>query len=380
MNKALRIAFVTGSASRLAGGLYTSVRRLSQSLTEAGHTVKVFALDDEYGVEDASAWLPIVPQRYQTIGPRTLGYAPGFSRALATGNFDVVHQHGIWQATSIAVAAWRRSTGRPVMISPRGMLDPWALANSGQKKRLAGRLYERANILNATSLHALSESEAKAIRAYHPGGRIDLIPNGTDLPEDRTPPRPGFLPDDGRKTLMFIGRFHPKKGIVELLEAFSRLKHSSPDLAARWRLVIAGWDDGGYRTTVEHSVVKYGLSGDVALPGALYGANKDAALRYAEAFVLPSHSEGLPMSVLEAWAYRLPALITDACNLPEGFAARAAYRISLRPDELIADLMAALSADDLASRGKAGHALVADRFSWDKIAQHHEIAYRRLQP
>lgn len=376
--EALRIAFVTGSASRLAGGLYTSVRRLSQALTTAGHTVEVFALDDEYGREDAATWLPIVPRRFRPVWPKELGYAPGLSRALAEGDFDVVHQHGIWQATSVAVKAWRQRTGKPVMISPRGMLDPWALGNSGWKKRLAGLLYERANILNAASLHALSASEVEAIRAYHPGGRVDLIPNGTDLPDDSAAPRPAFLPDDGRKTLLFIGRIHPKKGIAELLMVFSRLKNTRSDLAAKWRIVIAGWDDGGHEDAVLGIIAERGLTDDVVLPGALYGAVKDAALRHADAFVLPSHSEGLPMSVLEAWAYRLPVLMTDTCNLPEGFGAGAAYCISLSPEEFLSDLEKALSADDLAARGVAGRALVSDCFNWSEIARRHEKVYREL--
>lgn len=375
----LQIAFVTGSASRLAGGLFNSVRRLSQALTEAGHSVEVFALDDEHGVEDAAAWQPVVPQRFEPVPPRALGFAPGLSDALTAGQFDIVHQHGIWQATSLSVARWRRRTGRPVMISPRGMLDLWALQNSGWKKRLVGRLYERANILHAASLHALAASEAEAIRAYHPDARVDLIPNGTDLPTDGPAgPRPDFLPDDGRKTLLFIGRIHPKKGITELLHAYNRLKDRRPDLAAAWRLVIGGWDDGGHLEAVARQVADDGLADDVILPGPLFGAGKEAALRHAEAFVLPSHSEGLPMSVLEAWAYALPVLMTEACNLPEGFTAGAAYQLRLGPDSLADDLAAALSATDLAQRGAAGRALVTERFGWAEIARRHEAVYRAL--
>ena len=375
----LRIAFVTGSASRLAGGLFTSVRRLSQALTEAGHKVEVFALNDEHGAEDAAAWEPVVPQRFDPVWPRALGFASGLSDALAAGQFDIVHQHGIWQATSLSVAAWRRRTGQPVMISPRGMLDPWALQNSGWKKRLAGRLYERVNIMHAASLHALAASEADAILVYHPGARVDLIPNGTDLPTDGPAgARPDFLPDDGRKTLLFIGRIHPKKGITELLHAFTLLKDSRPDLAAEWRVVIAGWDDGGHLEAVTRRVAEHGLAEDVILPGPLYGAGKEAALRHAEAFVLPSHSEGLPMSVLEAWAYALPVLMTEACNLPEGFTASAAYQLRLGPDSLADDLARALSATDLAQRGTAGRALVAERFGWAEIARRHETVYRAL--
>ena len=43
--------------------------------------------------------------------------------------------------------------------------------------------------------------------------------------------------------------------------------------------------------------------------------------------MLPSFSEGMPIAVLEAWSYGLPVLMTEACNLPEGFAAGAALQI-----------------------------------------------------
>ena len=53
----------------------------------------------------------------------------------------------------------------------------------------------------------------------------------------------------------------------------------------------------------------------------------NSLLQEVDAFILPSFSEGLPMSVLEAWAYQLPVVMTDFCNLPEGFEAGAAIRI-----------------------------------------------------
>lgn len=377
--RSLSIAVVTGSASRMAGGLFNSVRRLSLGLSELGHKVTVLAVHDEHTVEDLGAWLPLVPLASRPAFSAALRYTPGIGRALRQGNFDVVHQHGIWQGFSPQVSAWRRRTGGVVMISPRGMLDQWALQNASWKKRLAAATYERENLASASCLHALNASEARSIRAFGLDNPIAIIPNGIDLPEARDQAPPDWWPEEN--VLLFVGRLHQKKGLVALLEAYAQLSRSSPKIAENWRLVIAGWDDGGHGEVIRAEVANRGLSRKVILTGAIYGDQKDAALRHARAFVLPSYSEGLPMSVLEAWAYSLPVFMTDACNLPEGFTARAAERIPVDPSELAARLETLLSEDrtgDLDAMGHRGRALVEHSFGWKSIVEQHMKVYEWL--
>jgi poly(glycerol-phosphate) alpha-glucosyltransferase len=104
--------------------------------------------------------------------------------------------------------------------------------------------------------------------------------------------------------------------------------------------------------------------------GPLFGREKDAALRRADAFVLPSLSEGLPMAALEAWSYGLPVLQTEACNLPEGFQAKAAFRLSLAPEEMARDLHAFMQIEPskLAEMGRNGRGLVERNFCWNGVA------------
>jgi glycosyltransferase involved in cell wall biosynthesis len=113
----------------------------------------------------------------------------------------------------------------------------------------------------------------------------------------------------------------------------------------------------------------------VVFPGPLFGDAKAQALRHADAFLLASHSEGLPMAVLEAWAHRLPVFMSDACNLPEGFAAGAAVRVVPEPEALAETLATHLPDSALASLGHAGRALAARRFSWEAIARRHVALY-----
>ena len=72
------------------------------------------------------------------------------------------------------------------------------------------------------------------------------------------------------------------------------------------------------------------LENNIIFHGSAFGIEKEQFYIKADAYILPSHSEGLPMTVLEAWSYSLPAIITPECNIPEGFENNAA--ISIAPD------------------------------------------------
>jgi poly(glycerol-phosphate) alpha-glucosyltransferase len=366
----LSIGIVVGSTSRLAGGLFTSVRRSAQVLAEQGCAVTVYGLRDRFSEADRAPWGAIEPVLFDTRGPAALGFAPALAGAI--GDHDVLHQHGIWQYTSRAVSSWRQRTGRPVMISPRGMLDPWALANSGWKKRLAHALFERENLARATCLHALAPAEAHAMRAFGLDNPIALIPNGMDFPQEAVA-RPAET--DDRRTLFYLGRIHPKKGLDELLEAWGIVARARPSLASGWRLVIAGWDDGGHLERLQRKAEALPAGAQVTFPGPLHGEQKDRALRSADAFILPSYSEGLPMSVLEAWAHGVPVLMTDECNLTQAFAAGAAIRISNRPAELAASLEHRLADPALAAVGETGRSFCAAHFTWSSIAARHIETY-----
>lgn len=378
----MKAALVTASVSRNAGGLLPVLIAHAQRLQkDHGCNVEVLGLHDAHTDADHAQWQPLIPKTFPVTGPRAFGYAPALVSALRDGSFDLVHTQGIWMYPSVAANAWHRRTGKPYIISPHGMLDPWALANARWKKQLAAVLYERKHLRHAACLHALCPSEAQSIRGYGLTNPIAVIPNGTELPATdfrNAPPAdvPG-LPAN-RRVLLFLGRLHPKKGLPALLRAWSVLaRNKTPDFD-NWSLAIAGWDQGGHRAELETIVKEEGLGNAVHLLGSRFGAEKEALLRRADAFVLPSQSEGLPMAVLEAWAYRLPVLMTEACNLPEGFTAGAAARIDLEPAAMAAALGAFLSQPDDARKamGAKGRALVEERFTWEKACESLYAVYR----
>jgi poly(glycerol-phosphate) alpha-glucosyltransferase len=147
-------------------------------------------------------------------------------------------------------------------------------------------------------------------------------------------------------------------------------------IAETWRLVIAGWDDGGHLPALRVAAAQSGAAESIDFCGPLYGAEKTAMYARADAFILPSFSEGLPMTVLEAWAHGCAVFATASCNLPEGFENGAAIPITTEPDEMAAVLAQALpDAERLASAGDAGRRLVLRRFAWAEIAAQWQAVY-----
>lgn len=369
----MKVGYITASISRQAGGLKDSVRLEAKALRECGAEVEVFAAEDSDSASDLAGWEPLTVKLAGSTGPARFSYAPGLSRSLVEAELDVLASHGLWRYTSIAASKWHEHTQRPYIVSPHGMLDPWALKNSRTRKRAAALLFENRHLRKAGCIRALNEPEAKAIRDYGLTNPVAVIPNGVDLPNlavHAIPPWQSINGFAGAKTILSLGRLHPKKNLIALLHAWKQLLSAGERGIEDWRLVIGGWDDGGYAEQLKRCVKELALTKYIWVPGPLFGEKKDAAYRCASAFILPSLSEGLPMVVLEAWSYSLPVLMTPECNLPEGFAAGAAISMKSSTPGIPEGLRELLTLDDRerTSMGGRGRELCAQRFSWARIA------------
>lgn len=368
---------LTASLSRQAGGLFGAVCGLAQGLRGGDVRIRAVGLADAFTQMDAPAWDGIETTACPVRGPAAFGYSPALAGALYAAQPDLLHVHGLWMYPSAASLAWSRRTGRPMVVSPHGMLDPWAVQHSRCKKRLAGALYEHRHLRGAACVHALCEEEARGIRAYGLRNPIGVIPNGVRLPPEAggvSPPWADAIPA-GARVLLYLGRLHPKKNLEALLRGWAQATRIAG--FEDWYLVVAGWDQGGYEQRLEL------LARERAVPrvwfaGPQFGAAKDACFRHADTFVLPSLSEGLPMTVLEAWAYRLPVLKTPACNLPAGFQAGAALPIGTDVDSIAQGLhtLLALGADRRREMGERGRALVEREFTWPQVAGQMVAVYR----
>ena len=287
------------------GGPSVSVTRLASEQAKLGHEVTLACLDYPHlGPQVRAQGVRLVSHKGNVFAVRGRGWSPEFRRIVMeeAKKVDVVHNHGLWMwpnayAREAAVAA-----GKPLIISPRGMLEVWSLGRSKLRKAVAWRLFEKKNLQSAAMFHATAASEARSIEESFSHGltRIDtdesdrpaplgrgkmlmpddlgtrnassneedlrltnlklktatgvpvvVAPNGVDLPDLAQRPGRQVLEDTfpelkGRRWVVFMSRLHPKKGIDVLLRAWARQK----DVASgSWRVKSMQTETPSHRNT-----------------------------------------------------------------------------------------------------------------------------------
>lgn len=373
----MRIAHVTWVMSALGGGIPPVIAALGRAQRIQGVEVGVF------GVQDPAS-PPIVGEQPFTLsklrGPRAFGYAPTLTSQLHAAAPEVVHLHGLFTWPSRAAERFGRATNTPVIVAPHGMLEPWALANSRWKKRAFLAAIERRNLNAARCLHALNEQEAESFRAFGLRQPIAVIPNGVEPDAASLASRPSAVagvPVEGRRWLLFLGRLHPKKGLPLLVEAFRALR---TEALGEWGVLIAGPDQSGHRADVEAAVRSAQLGDVIKFVGPLHGEEKEQAFRAADAFILPSYSEGFPVAVLEAMTRKLPVFITTECHLDEvaTLGAGAVEEPTVDGVKSLLRTCAAMAPAQLCAMGARGKAFVDAAYSWQQVAQQSVAVYRWL--
>lgn len=356
----MKVSFITGNLSRKGAGLTNACQNYTRHLLHEGVDVDIYGEWDPLFDVDRNFWPAVPLHAYKPSLHPSLHYLRQLPEDLLKNPAHLLHLHGLWTHWSIDGYRWKQKTGRPYIISAHGMLERWALAKSGWKKKLALAIYERRHLANANALHAVGKQEVEDYRRLGLHAPIHYIPNGVDIP---TEPAPG----NREKSILFMGRIQEKKGIFPLLEGWAQ----STAHKQGWRLQIAGWDEGGCEARAKELATQLGIADQVDWLGPLLGQAKWDKLRQAGAFILPSFSEGVPMAILEAWAYSLPTLISDACNLPEAFELNASLKANPESDSIreILNQFCALPLETRLNFGKNGYELACSRYNASDTAR-----------
>lgn len=360
----LRIVHTIGSLSDHAAGPSYTVPRLAEALSDLGHRITLMSLGAP--VNTAGKYMD---RRFKQDWPR----APVLQKLAISSNLrsalndvqdrvDVLHTHGFWLMPNIYPANASRSSGKPLLISPRGMLAPAALQFSRNAKRALWVTLQHRAASAATCFHATSAQEYSEIRAAGLRAPIAIVPNGVDVPPaDTTADRE----ISRSRTLLYLGRVHPKKGIDRLLRAWAALQERHQG----WSLRIVGPSECGYGRELRALAGSLGLKRASFEDGA-YGVAKEKAYRDASLVVLPTQNENFGMVVAEALACGTPVICTR-CAPWRGLEEHACgwwIDEGARPLIETLDRAMKLPEPELNTMGARGRDWMLRSFSWGALA------------
>lgn len=260
----------------------------------------------------------------------------------------------------------------PFVVSPRGMLAPAALAFSPAKKRVFWKLLQGPAIRSAACLHATSEQEYEEIRKFGLNQPVAIIPNGIDVPE--LPSQPPARPT-AERIVLSLGRIHPKKGLVPLVHAWSRVEPKFPE----WRLKIVGPSEAGHDNELRALAAAVGLT-RISIENPVYGEAKATAYQEADIFVMPTLSENFGLTITEALAAGTPAISTKGAPWSGLDRQGCGWWIDNGIEPLAAALAhaMALPRETLKAKGEKGREWMVRDFSWDRVARDMLDVYRWL--
>jgi glycosyltransferase involved in cell wall biosynthesis len=351
------------------GGLGSSASALHQQMRARGVASVLYSTHKTTTRHQADTF------EFRRLKPGPIYYSPDMHR-LAAGlvkETDVLHGHGLYVGTNFIFGREARRQNKPLVYHVHGMFEPYILKRSRWKKNLVHWLFENANVSHVRLWRALTLKEADQIRAGGYQAPIVIAPNGLSLNNYQRPSQPLTSLDTPlvnnltkiKRRILFVGRLHPKKGLDILLSAWAKLAQERKE----WELVIAGPDEQSYLSQLQKLARSLGIEREIQFTGMVTGDIKVALFYSADLLVLPSYSEGLPMTLLEAMACQIPVIATHACNCPDIFSAGAGWGCNPTADSLHETLKAAMRSSDSerTQRGQLGRQLVERSYSWDQV-------------
>ena len=369
----MKVLHVISSLSRDGGGPSRSAQGLVAGLNRAG----------------VEAWLMTLRQGETPWVEGVSRFVNGepFENVLYRIKPDIVHLHGLWSFALHRCAAICRRWHVPYVIAPRGMLEPWSLRQKWLKKRMARWLYQDRDLKYATALHATAESEAEQFKTLGFKNPVIISPNGVNVPKEdkksilqleiRTRTNP-----DVRRAL-FVSRMHPKKGVMELVEAWHRLTTHNSQLT-NWlcELVytVSGDFEKEYEAKVKARVKELCLEDSFVFTGSLNDDEKWAAYARADLFVLPTYSENFGIVVAEALWARVPVITTKGTPWSELNERKCGWWIDTGAEPLTKTLSEATVLDVATRRemGANGRRLVEEKYTWDAVVKNMVAGYESI--
>ncbi|NWG40061.1 MAG: glycosyltransferase family 4 protein [Hydrogenophilaceae bacterium] len=224
----------------------------------------------------------------------------------------------------------------------------------------------------ASRVIVLSGEWERALREQFPKARFAVIENGVSQA-----PLIDVKKDSSVITVLFLGNLCHRKGVMDLIS-------SARDLPPYVRIVLVGGEEEpGMTEKVKRFLEQESLEERVLLAGPATGIEKFRWLRSADIFALPSYAEGVPISMLEALAVGLPAVVTPVGGIPSVLTDKE-HALFVQPGDRAALVSAItrLANDENLRRtlGETARAHVMENFGVERSASKYLQVYRELKP
>lgn len=310
-----------------------------------------------------SVEMEVIETTSRTLFRSGLACRAALNRKIRLDRPSLAHSHGLWHPVNHWMARVARAHNVPLIIHPRGMLEPWALDHRALKKKIGLQMYQRTDLRSAAAFIATSEMEYSNIRSFGLNQPVAIIPNGVQL-TGHSLERSCSNDSNRERVVLFLSRIHPVKGLLALVEAWARCK------VPGWRLIIAGPDVGGYLHKINQAIERYGIGAGVEYVGEVEGEKKLALYKKADLFVLPTLSENFGLVVAEALSYGVPVITTRGAPWKDLNTYNCGWWIDIGVTPLVEALRTAMALkdDERAQMGVRGQSYV-QRYDWNAIAK-----------
>ena len=270
---------------------------------------------------------------------------------------DIIVTHGAWSYATRWGAHLKKENFKWIYV-PHGMLEPWPLQQKRIKKALYLHLIEKRLAKQADCIKAVSMPESVNLRQFFKPALIQFISNGVVY--ENAPPY-----FEGRQEpirYLFLSRLHHKKNLVALATAWLQ---SGLNNNPKFEFVIAGPDEG----ELEKLTPLVQQSSNMKYIGSVYDEKKKELFNQCSFYILPSFSEGLPTSLLEAMSYGIVPVITEGCNLPDVFTQNLGVKINTDVNSILEALEATSiwDAQKVADTGLRAKQFIKEHFSLEAV-------------
>lgn len=370
----IKIAHIINSIDKSTGGPARSVTQLIHAVLKNDPNCGIYLETLEAANDPVIKEFSSLKGKISFNKSNIFGHSSSLKKNLFLHKAHLFHGHGLWQMPVHQMAKIARKKNVPYVITPRGMLEPWALQQGKFKKRMALKLFQFKDLKEATCIHATAPMEVESIRAVGLKKPIAMIPNGVDLKYFSEKPQ---FKSNKPKKILFLSRIHHKKGLEMLIDSFSEL---DKDLIADWQLDIVGNGEKSYIDSLKERINEKSLSQVIKICEPVYDETKYNMFAKASLFVLPTYSENFGIVVAEALASHTPVITTKGAPWEDLEKFNCGWWIDINKNALIESLEDALkmSDDELRQMGSNGRKLIESKYSIEAVGRQMITLYQWL--